>query len=86
MLNALLNNINAYIYVKDCSGHYVYVNQKVADLFGLSAADIVGKEDSEFFDLNHIYHNFRSFTVSITLKYRSDPSPNVLSHILIVIQ
>ena len=36
MLNALLNNINAYIYVKDCSGHYVYVNQKVADLFGLA--------------------------------------------------
>lgn len=53
MLNALLNNINAYIYVKDCSGHYVYVNQKVADLFGLAAADIVGKEDSEFFDLTH---------------------------------
>ena len=32
------------------------------------------------------YHNFGPLEVSITTKYRSDPWPNVLSHILIEIQ
>ena len=53
MLEALLNNVNAYIYVKNCQGKYIYVNQKVTELFGLSPENILGKDDSEFFDLTH---------------------------------
>lgn len=53
MLEALLNDVNAYIYVKNCQGKYIYVNQKVTELFGLSPENILGKDDSEFFDLTH---------------------------------
>jgi diguanylate cyclase (GGDEF)-like protein/PAS domain S-box-containing protein len=53
MLDSLLNNVNAYIYVKNCEGKYIYVNQKVAELFELPPEEILGKDDSEFFDLTH---------------------------------
>ncbi|MFD2165630.1 diguanylate cyclase [Thalassotalea euphylliae] len=53
MLDSLLNNVNAYIFVKNCQGKYIYVNQKVAELFEKPIDEILGKDDSEFFDLTH---------------------------------
>lgn len=50
--DSLLDNVNAYIYVKDLRGVYTYVNQKVAQLFCASKEDIIGKDDSAFIDLS----------------------------------
>lgn len=47
----VLDQIGTYIYAKDTSGLYTYVNQKVAALFGDTLENIVGKDDSYFFDL-----------------------------------
>ena len=38
-------------FVKDCQRRFVYVNQSLSDLFGLShKADVIGKYDSEYCD------------------------------------
>lgn len=49
-LNLILDNVDAYIYLKDMNYNYLYVNKTVQDLFNQSLLDIVGKNDSAFFD------------------------------------
>jgi PAS domain S-box-containing protein len=49
LLNTILNNVGAYIFIKDTHYRYTYVNRKVCDLFGRNAQDIVGKGDDAFF-------------------------------------
>ena len=49
-LSIVLENVDAYIYLKDNQGHYIYVNRKVCDLFGKPMHAIVGKGDEQFFD------------------------------------
>jgi diguanylate cyclase (GGDEF)-like protein/PAS domain S-box-containing protein len=50
-MSALLDNIGACAFVKDLAGKYIYVNADVAELFQIPTQDIVGKDDSHFFDL-----------------------------------
>jgi diguanylate cyclase (GGDEF)-like protein/PAS domain S-box-containing protein len=45
LLDVILNNVDAYIYMKDLNRVFKYVNSKVAELFGLPAKDIIGKRD-----------------------------------------
>jgi len=47
----ILEHIGAYVYTKDINGCYTYVNQKVCELFGCSADDIIGINDAQFFSL-----------------------------------
>lgn len=51
-MSSVLDNIGAYVYSKDLTGKYTYVNADVAALFQMPAQDIIGKDDSHFFDLN----------------------------------
>jgi len=51
MMSNLLDNIGSYVYSKDLAGNYTYVNADVAELFQSSVEDIIGKDDSHFFDL-----------------------------------
>jgi ABC-type amino acid transport substrate-binding protein len=48
--SAVLNSVDAYIYIKDIRSRYQYVNQKVADLFGCSPEQAIGRRDDAFFD------------------------------------
>ena len=50
-LSTVLDQTGAYIFTKDCAGCYTYVNRKVQELFGATAENIIGKDDSHFFDL-----------------------------------
>ena len=50
-LHGLLDNIGTYIFSKDTAGRYTFVNAKVCELFGRPASEIIGRDDSEFFDL-----------------------------------
>jgi diguanylate cyclase (GGDEF)-like protein/PAS domain S-box-containing protein len=50
-LRMIFDQTGVYIYTKDTAGRYTYVNQNVQDLFGASLEDIVGRNDSIFFDL-----------------------------------
>lgn len=49
MLDTVLSNVDAYIYVKDRDRRYRYINPPVAKLFGRSADEILGKTDAELF-------------------------------------
>ena len=51
LLEGILNNVGAYIYSKDLEGRYTYVNQSVLDLFQKTNAEVIGFDDSHFFDL-----------------------------------
>lgn len=47
LLDAMLDNADAYFYVKDEAGHFAYVNAKGAKLFGLPRDAIIGRHQSE---------------------------------------
>ncbi len=49
-LNNILDNLNAYIYVKDRAGRYLYVNRLVCELWRTTADQIIGRGDEKFFD------------------------------------
>lgn len=51
-IQTILEHVGAYIFIKDLAGRYTYVNQSVQELFGASFEDIIGQDDSHFFDLN----------------------------------
>lgn len=50
-LRTLLDLVDSYAYLKDTSGRYIFVNKKVQELFGHAYEDILGKDDTSFFDL-----------------------------------
>ncbi len=52
LMSNICDNLGAYIFAKDMQGKYIYANDKVEALFGCSKDDIVGKDDSVFFDLS----------------------------------
>lgn len=45
-----INNITEMAWIKDKEGKYVIVNQVLANRFGVSAKDMIGKHDSDFFN------------------------------------
>ena len=49
-LNTILDNVEAYIYIKDADYRYQYANRPVRALFGAGLEDIVGRPDAAFFD------------------------------------
>ncbi|TRW48394.1 diguanylate cyclase [Aliidiomarina halalkaliphila] len=51
ILTTVLDNVGAYVYIKDTEGRYIYVNRQVQELFGASLEEIVGQTDEAFFDL-----------------------------------
>ncbi|MBF0180189.1 MAG: CHASE domain-containing protein [Magnetococcales bacterium] len=48
-LTDIMNDMEAYIYIKDRQRRYVYANRLTLELFGCSAAALVGKKDEDFF-------------------------------------
>lgn len=47
LLDTVLNNVDALVYMKDEQRRFRYANQKTADIFGLPVERILGKLDSE---------------------------------------
>ncbi|GHE76726.1 diguanylate cyclase [Thalassotalea profundi] len=47
LLDAVLNNVDAYIYMKDEQRHFRYVNDKTAKMFGKPVEKIIGKLDAD---------------------------------------
>lgn len=50
-LEDVVNNVGSYIYTKDTHGRYTFVNQSVTEVFSVPLEDVIGKDDSHFFDL-----------------------------------
>ncbi|MFN4292001.1 MAG: diguanylate cyclase [Permianibacter sp.] len=51
-LRAVLDEVGAYVLTKDMAGRYTYASRYVLALFGRPLADVLGKDDSHFFDLD----------------------------------
>ncbi|MET0266373.1 MAG: CHASE domain-containing protein [Duganella sp.] len=47
LLDTVLNNVDAHVYMKDQQRRYIYVNPRMAEQIGKPAEDIVGRHDSE---------------------------------------
>ncbi|HEY1089490.1 MAG TPA: diguanylate cyclase, partial [Burkholderiaceae bacterium] len=45
LLGLVLANIDAYVYLKDNNGFYLYANEKVLHLYGRSAEEVIGRHD-----------------------------------------
>ena len=44
-----LDHVSSFIYMKDRQSRYVYANRPTLELFGCSAEELVGRDDSHFF-------------------------------------
>ncbi len=49
-LTTILDSVDAHIYIKGADLRYRYVNRRVAQLFGVSPEEVVGRADEDFFD------------------------------------
>lgn len=62
----ILDSVDAFIYLKDTEGRYLFANAAVRELWKASADDIVGVGDEKFFDAEssaNIRHNDRQVLV-----------------------
>lgn len=50
LLSDILENVSAYIYMKDMQGRYLYVNRLLRELFNAPKEEIVGYDDNKFYD------------------------------------
>ena len=46
----ILENVEAYIYLKGTDGQYLFANRQVRELFGMSMDEVIGQKDDRFFD------------------------------------
>ncbi len=49
-LRTILDSVDAYIYMKDTNGRYLFANRAVRELWHAEMKDIVGHNDEKFFD------------------------------------
>ena len=50
LLSDILENVTAYIYMKDTKGRYLFANRLLRERFDAPMEEIVGYDDSKFFD------------------------------------
>jgi len=59
-MRRILNNVGAYVFLKDTQYRYTYVNNKICELFGRQEQDILGKGDEAFFSAESVEEIRRS--------------------------
>ncbi len=59
LVQNILDNIPSVIFLKDTEGKYVLVNQKMEEVFGMTAAEIIGNTDLQLIDDKARYLEFK---------------------------
>jgi PAS domain S-box-containing protein len=72
LLHTVLDNVDAYIYMKDSERTFKYVNSKVAELFGMPAENIIGKKDTEVLPLDVAEH-FNQSDQKVLIRAKNKP-------------
>ena len=54
LLSDILENVSAYIYMKDPQGRYLFANRLLRERFAAPIDEIVGYDDSKFFDADTV--------------------------------
>jgi len=70
LLDTILNNINAHVYMKDSDRNFLYVNSQVAELFGDKAENIIGKKDTEVLPQDIADHFYQSDSIVFNTQKR----------------
>lgn len=65
LLKSALNNTSSVIYIKDCQGRYLFINQQFQSLFNVSAEHTIGKTDLDLFPVD-MAHDFRANDTKVT--------------------
>ncbi|PKG99268.1 EAL domain-containing protein [Paraglaciecola sp. MB-3u-78] len=47
----ILDGVDAFIYLKDMDGHYLFANRPICELWQVKMEDIIGSGDEKFFDV-----------------------------------
>ncbi len=71
MLRSVIDNSTAVIFVKDLEGRYTLVNRRFAELWQVSAEDVVGKADAEFLP-GETYDELRSHEATVVASGRPE--------------
>ena len=50
LLSDILENVSAYIYMKDTQGRYLFANRSLRERFSAPMEEIIGYDDSKFYD------------------------------------
>jgi diguanylate cyclase (GGDEF)-like protein/PAS domain S-box-containing protein len=50
LMTDILENVSAYIYMKDTQGRYLYANRPLREMFNAPIEEITGFDDSKFYD------------------------------------
>lgn len=58
-VHSVLDHLGACVYTKDLAGRYTFANQRVCQFFGVPLQEVLGKDDSVFFDLS-IYKQLKA--------------------------
>ncbi len=66
-LSTILNNVAAYIYVKDLKGRYLFANQLLLNLWNSSSEEVIGFGDEKFFDATTT-HQIRGIDQKVLVK------------------
>jgi diguanylate cyclase (GGDEF)-like protein/PAS domain S-box-containing protein len=66
LLSVILDNVEAYVYMKDEERRYLYVNSKVANLFGLDSDQIIGQKEQDILPKDTAEHFHASDSKAIT--------------------
>jgi len=53
-LSEILENVDAFIYLKDTQGRYLFANRPLRELFGVTMDGVVGQNDEKFFDTDTV--------------------------------
>jgi len=82
MLSDILENVRAYIYLKDIQGRYLFANRLLRELFTAPMEEIVGYDDSKFYDANTAANMHQSDLLVLhdgKLVRREESNPNPLT-------
>ena len=47
LLGTVLANLDGHVYLKDAEGRYLYANERVLELYGRTAAEVIGRSDRD---------------------------------------
>jgi two-component system cell cycle sensor histidine kinase/response regulator CckA len=62
---ALLDNLPDLVYLKDCDLRFVAVNEPLARIFGVSASDMIGKTDLDYFPAEQALRYMRDDSMAL---------------------
>jgi PAS domain S-box-containing protein len=78
-LRDALDHISAYVYMKDTQSRYTYGNKPTLELFGCSAAELVGSSDDRFFPSEAAKH-LREIDMRVFKGEKTSEEIEVLDH------